>query len=851
MGRSQRVIGTPSTKKDGTVTKNETSSFINTSKKKSSFENVRRISGSSNKGSSSFSNVQTERERLLQTNAQLTKTQEAELKKLEAEKEKQNVNIPPVKKVNQTVGVAVSSSDLANLNQQFKEAGFSNAGEGLKGLRNKEIIKKEGSFIINKKTTKTVVSGLPKEKNKFQLLFKDGLKETKKGFPFLKDLKLPKFSFLPKKDKRLTREEVIKESKNNNIFTREQAKNRVSGPIKTVIGFTGAVGTEAFKQIVNDPIKNAVKIGDDPKALTNFVTGVKSGSKLLVANSFDPLKKSVKTSERNKLSSDLEKTKEIVGTSFSLGALATPLTSFKITGKTKINWYEQDVRIVDGALVKDTGFVFQRPFQSLNPSEGLIKGFQPLEKTGGLIKSELQSQLYPKKVDPFNLLKRPNPIVERLKGIDGAKQNPNQVKFPPTEAQQSTAFEVSELTSFERYNKLVERATAEAKANSKKSVYQREIIEYNKPVKEVFSYKGEIVKEVPQILKDLSPPKKLSILSSKRASTSTGTTFKSLDKVFEKSGVFSNSNLGGNKLKTSQLNSRLNPKVGRPQFETTIVYTTQLPFWDSLNKESTKIVIEDKTLIFEGDKTKISSGISYAQVLTPNTSSEFKQGQTLISSSDVKARIKQSQKNNSRLSSRTGTTQSLGLVTDQSIGQDQISKSKQDQILITSQKSKQVPIVFNISESTKDVFKTPQTKIPPPPPILPPKEFKTPSKSNKRGGGYNIFVREGGVFKKANIKTYSKDDAINFGADRVNRTARASFKIEESGTGITASFKGSFVPKSNFRKKNDIFIEKRSKRISTSGELREITFKGIASNRGTSKTSSKKKRRKGIFGGFL
>jgi len=84
MGRSKRIIGTPSTKKDGTVEKLDkpTYEIATRSTSESSFENVKRISGGGSKGSSSYPDIVTERERLLQTNADLTTSQEKELNKI-------------------------------------------------------------------------------------------------------------------------------------------------------------------------------------------------------------------------------------------------------------------------------------------------------------------------------------------------------------------------------------------------------------------------------------------------------------------------------------------------------------------------------------------------------------------------------------------------------------------------------------------------------------------------------------------------------------------------------------------------------------------------------------------------
>lgn len=104
--------------------------------------------------------------------------------------------------------------------------------------------------------------------------------------------------------------------------------------------------------------------------------------------------------------------------------------------------------------------------------------------------------------------------------------------------------------------------------------------------------------------------------------------------------------------------------------------------------------------------------------------------------------------------------------------------------------------------------------------------------------GFNVFTRIKGVFKKANIKPLSEQDAINFGAYRVGTTSQATFKIGEADGLAQDVFRGKGKLE-DFYKKDDLFIEKRGRRIKSIGELQEITFKGISS----------RKKVKSIFGG--
>ena len=98
-------------------------------------------------------------------------------------------------------------------------------------------------------------------------------------------------------------------------------------------------------------------------------------------------------------------------------------------------------------------------------------------------------------------------------------------------------------------------------------------------------------------------------------------------------------------------------------------------------------------------------------------------------------------------------------------------------------------------------------------------------------GTVGLFVRKGGIFQK--IGTFrNQKEAILKGRNIVSNTASASFKIDEpvqkdpllSGLLSRSQFYAS-------QKEPGVFIEKREKRIKSRGELREITFKGIAKQR--------------------
>lgn len=114
----------------------------------------------------------------------------------------------------------------------------------------------------------------------------------------------------------------------------------------------------------------------------------------------------------------------------------------------------------------------------------------------------------------------------------------------------------------------------------------------------------------------------------------------------------------------------------------------------------------------------------------------------------------------------------------------------------------------------------------------PPKPvYFSSSRQKPDRGGFDVFVRERGVFKKVTSNSLSKFDARDLGAYTVHHTPRATFTLRPSSfplgkvsSGVRGSF---FAFRSNFRKKGGLFIEKRGKRIQTGGEKAGITRLGL------------------------
>jgi hypothetical protein len=118
--------------------------------------------------------------------------------------------------------------------------------------------------------------------------------------------------------------------------------------------------------------------------------------------------------------------------------------------------------------------------------------------------------------------------------------------------------------------------------------------------------------------------------------------------------------------------------------------------------------------------------------------------------------------------------------------------------------------------------------------------YKLKSEGKQKKSEYAVQVREKGMFKTIKV-TETPEEAFAFGKTRVQQTASASLRVKpvdqtESVLGVGRRL----LPKTSFyesKKESGVFIQRREKRIGSVGEKREITFKGIMTNRN-----------KGIFG---
>ena len=138
------------------------------------------------------------------------------------------------------------------------------------------------------------------------------------------------------------------------------------------------------------------------------------------------------------------------------------------------------------------------------------------------------------------------------------------------------------------------------------------------------------------------------------------------------------------------------------------------------------------------------------------------------------------------------------------------------------------------TDTTISTQKTPPIKeVVPKPPINTPFRF-TIEEEKKKEGKYEVQVREKGVFKTIGFKT-TPQEAFKFAQKKVQDTASASLRIKNIGsTEKIGNLGKSILPRNAFyesKKEPGVFIQRREKRISSYGEKREITFKGLMINK--------------------
>ena len=126
-----------------------------------------------------------------------------------------------------------------------------------------------------------------------------------------------------------------------------------------------------------------------------------------------------------------------------------------------------------------------------------------------------------------------------------------------------------------------------------------------------------------------------------------------------------------------------------------------------------------------------------------------------------------------------------------------------------------------------------------PSPVIPKLAPKPFQRQRSSGGIFSVQVRREGTFQTIG-SGLSSLQAFRLGKRVVSNTAAASFRVSSGGSATT---RGLSAP-SGFRmstRESGVFIERRERRISTGGELRQITLKGVEASK------KKKKKKGGLF----
>lgn len=143
-------------------------------------------------------------------------------------------------------------------------------------------------------------------------------------------------------------------------------------------------------------------------------------------------------------------------------------------------------------------------------------------------------------------------------------------------------------------------------------------------------------------------------------------------------------------------------------------------------------------------------------------------------------------------------------------------------------------------QTTSQVFTPPRPDIyrprTPPRPQTPTSQKRFILPAPRRGpsgaglGGYNVFLRVRGKFQKLNQAPLTKAEALKLGSYRAGSTSAASFRLRPAGRPATGKYNGPGGFLQDFVLKGSTYIEQRSKRINTPGEVQQISFQGGRKN---------------------
>ena len=279
---------------------------------------------------------------------------------------------------------------------------------------------------------------------------------------------------------------------------------------------------------------------------------------------------------------------------------------------------------------------------------------------------------------------------------------------------------------------------------------------------------------------------------------------------------------------------------------------------------SAKAVVEkvgvSPLLIFTGRPKTITEREKPAFITGLKTEQELRQEMISIVGMKTKTLLDQRQKQDliakPMVTTITGTTEiekqeEIDIVTPiQDVGLDLGQQQRQEQLLKLAQKQKSMLKLDTLTVTTQVTTTTPPSivTVPKIPWLVLPEDEKAAKPLLKEkepvGKGFNVYVKERSMygrkivkptkFKKVNVHSLTKRDALSLGATIADESAAISFKIKPTDK----KPKKSLLPTKSFesighkfRKKGDVYIEKTKYRIDTPGEIKEISARGWLSNK--------------------
>jgi hypothetical protein len=285
----------------------------------------------------------------------------------------------------------------------------------------------------------------------------------------------------------------------------------------------------------------------------------------------------------------------------------------------------------------------------------------------------------------------------------------------------------------------------------------------------------------------------------------------------------------------------------------TNIKTQALPIKRLYGEPITALITETRTNQFISTNKIVDTSLIPSSQLTKASIGSFKQENILIPLVIPSTKLKGEQEERTSLKT-ISRPQTITLI-DSKIEETtkQIPKPVEETITKTDTKTKTKPVTIQepIPVEQTEIITTPVT--PPPPTIIttttivPPPQFDFPKlekTKQKAGKGFDVLVRSKGKFVKVNVGgSLTETQALDFGAFKVATSPLASFKIQESTaplTTINGKSRGMFTrTRRNLYTKDNVFIEKKEKRIKSFGEKVGITYKGLK--------TIKEKKTKGIF----